>query len=451
MRLPKKPLFFIPVIGGILLMAFMVNNKKDPNRPELTEQARHVSVVDVEETPIVPRITGYGYVQPAETWEAIPEVSGRIIDMHPELKQGSFISKGEVLLKIDPQTYGLAESRGVASVMSIEARLVELEQQRTNTERLLEIEKKSLRLARQELERKKDLYSKGYVSASELELEEKNVLSQESGVNSLVNTLKLIPAQKKNLLAEKESGVSSLSERRLDIEKTIIKAPFDCRIAAVNIEQDQFAPAGSKLLEAISISSVEIPVQIPLSSFASLLSGVPEEMESLFETSLDMNRIREAVGLTAKVRIALFNKTVEWDAKFLRTGESIDLPTGTVPVYVGVDDPYRQVVPGKRPPLVPNMYTEVLLSGKPRDGRYIIPFKAIHEGIVYTVDDDSRLVRKKVEVEMVVDNMAIVKGGLEGQVTVVTTDLIPAVEGMLLSPRVDEEMREQILAVQAAN
>lgn len=447
MKNTKKFLFFLPVAAGLVLLFMMVSNKKAPVRQELTEKSRHVSVVEVKARTVIPRATGYGYVEPAETWQAIPEVSGRIIEIHPELKKGAFISKGDLLVRIDPQSYGLAESRGAASVMSVEARLVELEQQRINNEELLEIEQQALRLSRQEMKRKRDLYDKGYISASDLELEEKNMLAQEASVNSLLNTLKLIPAQEKALLAEKESDVSNLSERRLDIEKTIIRAPFDCRISEVNIEQDQFAPAGTQLLEAISISAVEIPVQLSPSAFAGLLSTSPLEIAPLIQQKLSMDKIREVIGISAKVSIPLFNKTVEWDGKFMRTAESIDMATGTIAVYVSVQNPYGQVQPGERPPLVPNMYTKVELKGRARSNRYIVPFQAIHNGIVHTVDTDNRLKTLPVEVEMVMGNLAIIKEGFMGNTTVITTDLIPAVEGMLLTPQIDEALTSEINAL----
>ncbi|WP_163338696.1 efflux RND transporter periplasmic adaptor subunit [Desulfopila sp. IMCC35008] len=447
MKISKKILFFLPVAAGLVLLFLMVSNKKAPVRQELTEKKRSVSVVEVKARTVIPRVTGYGYVKPTETWQAIPEVSGRIIQIHPELKRGAFISKGDLLVRIDPQTYGLAESRGAASVMSVEARLIELEQQRINNEKLLEIEQQALRLFRQEMERKRNLYDKGYISASDLELEEKNMLAQEASVNSLLNTLKLIPAQEKALLAEKESGVSNLSERRLDIEKTIIRAPFDCRIAEVNIELDQFAPAGTQLIEAISISAVEIPVQLSPSAFAGLLSTSPQELLPVFQQSPSMDKIREVIGISAKVSIPLFNKTVEWDGTFMRTAESIDMSTGTIAVYVSVQNPYDQVKPGERPPLVPNMYTQVELKGRARTNRFIVPVQAIHNGTVYTVDADSRLKSLPVEVEMVMGNLAIIKEGFMGNATVITTDLIPAVEGMLLAPQIDEELTAEIDAL----
>lgn len=445
MKIAKRLLFFLPLAAGVILLITMVNSKKGPSRPEGEERSKSVKVVHLEPMTIIPRVSGFGYVRPTETWEAIPEVSGRVVEIHPELKQGTFVAKGELLVRIDPETYGLAESRSEAMLMNVDAQLKELEQQKVNTERLLEIEKRALQLTTQELKRKRDLFAKGYLSASDLELEEKNLLSQQASVNSLENSLELIPAQKTALLAQKESDQTSLSERRLDIAKTRITAPFDCRISKVDIELDQFAPAGSSLLTAMNISAVEIPVQLSPDQFSNLLSTtIGQPRISIEAANLEMAAIREMIGISAQVKLPQFSREAVWPATFMRTGESIDIKTGAVTAYVTVDNPYREIRPSVRPPLLPNMYVEVELFGRPRENRIVIPIKAIHGTGVYLVDQESRLKKEEITIEMTMGDFAMINSALPAGSPLVTTDLIPAIEGMLLSPEIDEELAKAI-------
>lgn len=182
----------------------------------------------------------------------------------------------------------------------------------------------------------------------------------------------MIPSQQRALLARKESDVSSLSERRLDIEKTVIRAPFNCRISEVNIELNQFAPAGAMLLKAVNISAVEIPVQLSLYEFSNLISPQVGDQSPIVATHLDMDAIRKLIGISAKVRMPLFHRKAEWQATFMRTSDSIDLDTGAITVFVAVDQPYEKIIPSVRPPLVPNLYTEVELQSSPRENRYIL-------------------------------------------------------------------------------
>lgn len=444
MKITKKLLFFLPIAAGILLLFIVVTNKKEPSRPELAEQPRTVHVVTAQPMTIIPQVTGYGYVRPTETWEALPEVSGKIVEIHPELEKGAFIAKGDLLVRIDPQSYGLAESRGLASVMSIDAQLKELAQQKTNTQKLLDIERQKLKLTEQEFGRSKELFKKGVISASDLEQEEKNLLAQQTGVNNLTNTLQLIPSQETGLQAQKQSDVSSLSESRLDIEKTVIRAPFNCRISEVNIELNQFAPAGTLLVKAVNISKVEIPVQLSPTEFSNLLSTRIGQQSPISSTNLNMDAIRKLIGISATVRVPLFSKKAEWEGIFMRTSDAIDLDTGAITVYVAVDQPYEKIIPSERPPLVPNLYTEVELHGSPRANRFVIPFQAIHNGVVHLIDAENRLKKLEVTVEMVMGDLAVIHSGLPTNSKVVTTDLVPAIEGMLLNPVVNEELAAKI-------
>lgn len=439
----KRFLFFLPVIAGILLLVVLMKNKPGPARPHLEEMSRPVNVIEVRSMRVFPRIRGYGYAEPSETWQAIPEVSGRVVEIHPDLKKGTFLKKGEVLFKIDPQNYGLAESREQASVMNVEAQLRELSQQKENTARLLEIETQALELGRKELARKKELHKRGFVSLSELELEEKSLLAQEKTIKNLQNSLDLIPSQQKALLAQKESGVSTLDQRRLDLERTIIRAPFDCRISEVRVELNEYASVGSVLAGAISIDKVEIPVKLTPGQFASLLP-TPFEIRPLLDKGFSMENLRKLVGLSARVRLPMFHKEAVWKGEFRRTGESVDPETGALTVFVAVDKPYEKIRPGVRPPLVPGLYCEVELQGRGRDNRFVVPASALHGGELFLLDSEKRLERRKVTVETAMDDYLIISGGLSDKEMVVLTDLVPAISGMLLTPVEDEDVMQAI-------
>ena len=439
MKYIKRFIFFIPVIVGVLFVVTMVKNKQEPNRPEAKERSRAVSAITVEPMSVIPRVVGYGYVEPTDSWGAIPEVSGKVIEIHPELKRGAFFSKGDLLLRIDPVSYGLAETRGLASVMSVDAQLKELSQQKENTGRLIEIEKEALLLTEKELERKRKLTKKGYISQSDLDQEEKNLLNQQTTLKNLFNTLDLIPSQEKALLAQKDSDQSSLSEMQLDIERTIIRAPFDCRISEVNIELGEFAQVGSTIVKAINIAEVEIPVQLPPSEFVNLLA-LPFDAAKIIAGGLDMDKVREMIGVKAEVRLPMFHREAVWQGVFRRTSESVDLETGALTIYVAVQHPYEKMKPGVRPPLVPNLYCEVELRGAPREAKFVVPIRAVHNGTVYLSNSEGRLESRTVVVDMVMGDFAVIGTGLAAGDTIILTDLVPAIEGMLVQPVLDLEL-----------
>lgn len=81
MKYIKRLIIVLPVIAGIGLFAFMKMNRKAPERMDGRERVRAVRVMPLKRQFVLPRITGYGYVAADRTWQAIPEVSGRIVQM----------------------------------------------------------------------------------------------------------------------------------------------------------------------------------------------------------------------------------------------------------------------------------------------------------------------------------------------------------------------------------
>ncbi|MBU2452244.1 MAG: efflux RND transporter periplasmic adaptor subunit, partial [Proteobacteria bacterium] len=144
---------------------------------------------------------------------------------------------------------------------------------------------------------------------------------------------------------------------------------------------------------------------------------------------------RRAIGITARVRLPMdVEFPIEWEGTFSRTSESMDLKTGALTIYITVDKPYENVIPGKRPPLMTNMYVQVELKGRSLSERFVVPRSAVHDTAVYICTSENRLEIRPVKVEFYMGNVAVLSQGLEVGQRLVLADLMPAIEGMLLKP-----------------
>ncbi len=267
-----RTLLIIPAIAlGVAILILLVRSSQKPKRAQISEQPRAVRVIPAPLVSVVPRAIGYGKVQPGQVWEAVAEVGGTIVEMHPDLKRGSLLAKGDILLRIDPSSYGLAQSRGEADVKGLQAQFRELEQKEKNISRSLKVEKSSLELSKKELDRRLKLAKSKIISRSEVDQEEKRFLTQQARVQDLQNTFDRIPAQKQALSAKISSARSRVKDTRLDLGKTTIRAPFNCRISEVNVELAQYAQPGKVLAKAYNIVSSEILAQMPLSVMKPLI------------------------------------------------------------------------------------------------------------------------------------------------------------------------------------
>jgi multidrug efflux system membrane fusion protein len=148
---------------------------------------------------VIPRALAYGNVQPGKVWEAVTEVDGRIVEIHPQLKKGAILADGVVLLRIDPAKYRLAIAEIEASIRSTRARIAELHVKEENTLASLTIEERSLALSRNDFERKRALQASKNVSQAAVDQEERNVLAREQSAQTLANQLNLIPTERATL------------------------------------------------------------------------------------------------------------------------------------------------------------------------------------------------------------------------------------------------------------
>ena len=146
----------------------------------------------------------------------------------------------------------------------------------------------------------------------------------------------------------------------------------------------------------------------------------------------------------AIVRLKSGLQTVEWRAKVLRTSDTIDPKTRTVGVIVAVEDHYKKVVPGIRPPLVKGMFVEVELRTKVQPNQVIVPRSAIHNGNVYILNKENRLEIKPVTVALSMENFSVIKNGLKAGDKVIVSDLVPAIPKMLLNGHDDKDLSQNL-------
>lgn len=439
MNIPfSRKLLIIPAIGiGIIVFIVLARTAREPERTEFSERAAAVRVISVPRLAVVPRVIGYGYIQAGQEWQAVTEVAGQIVEMHPNLKKGALLPKDTMLVRIDPAKRLTAREQSTADVNSLLAQLRELEQTELDTRRSLEVENKSLELYRKDFERMSQLMASGTISRSEMDATERQLLTQENKVQSYRATLNNLPAQRQALLANITASRSRLQEAEIDLSKTVITAPFDSRITEVTIERGQAVSQGQTIVRADSIGLSEAVAQMPLYMFRHVVprGGNPIAQDGKLSTEAFQRFMR----LDAKVRIDLGGDRVTWTGHVARMNDSVDAATRTIGVYVAVEDSYIKAEPGKRPPLLPNMFCEVELQGEPLEPAVTIPRSALHGNVVYVMTADNRLQRRTVETDFAQGNFVVVRSGLEEGETIVLSDVIPAAEGMLLSPEEDPE------------
>lgn len=444
----SKWLVFPPVLVGAAVLAFFLRRGSALERAAVAEVSRKLRVIPVAEHALVPRVLGYGTAQPEKVWNAVAEVQGDVIEVHPELRTGALIEAGTTLLRIDDTEYKLALRQLRAERDKTKVELAELDVREQNLQAALTIDKRSVELAQGEANRIRGLVESNAASRASLDMTERELLRQQQAVQTQQNSLNLIPSQRAALNALLESQAVRIEDAELDVEKASLKAPFGCRLGQVNIDVGQFIAVGQNLFDADGTAATEVMAQIPVDRTKTLLDPSEYDMAELLTVlaSRDPVRIRELFRIDVTVRASAGDYETSWDARFVTTSAEVDPRTRTVGFISVVDKPYEQIIPGERPPLVRGVFCEVELRGRPLSGRIVIPRLAVHDDSVYVVNRDSRLERRRVKVEFVQSDLAVISAGLEVGETLIVSDPTPAIDGQLVSTMTDDELAESIRA-----
>jgi RND family efflux transporter MFP subunit len=438
----KKLLIFPALLIGIVIAVALVKNSSKPVRLAVAEKATAVRMISVPEATVAPRMMATGNVEPSRVWSSIAQVSGKVISLHPRLKQGALIKQGEELLKIDPRNYELAIIQAETVLESIRVQLAQIDVLEANAEALLVIEKQALTLAKRELKRKEAMQKQRSISQSELGKEQRSLLTQQKSVQSLINSIKLYPVDRRRLAAELRKQQAQLADAKLNLERTTILMPFNGRIAEVKVELQQFVGLGSLMIVADGIDKAEIAVQVPMERLGELIIS-DAVIDPITAEDIELGKL---LGLSARVLLQQNEHLIEWPARVARLSDALDPRTRTVGVIVEVDKPYAHVQPGQRPPLVKGLFVDIELSGQLQKNRIVIPLSALHGHQVYLVNQANRLERRTITVSSKGVNYAIVSDGLKVGEAVITSDLNAPIEGMLLRPVEDKATLKQLLS-----
>ena len=105
----------LALIIGILGMTKLASLKKPPAEIKVEERSLRVEVRTAAPEDVPVYIAGYGETKALDVVSISPEVSGRIVAIHPRLEVGETVKKGEIIFRIDPRDYRAALSEAQAT------------------------------------------------------------------------------------------------------------------------------------------------------------------------------------------------------------------------------------------------------------------------------------------------------------------------------------------------
>ena len=221
------------VIGGLALFIFIASQIGWIS----SEEPISVKTKLVEKRDIIETVSASGKIQPETEVKISPDVSGEIVSLY--VMEGDKVEKGDLLLKIKPDTYQSMLERSQASLntskSALEKAIAQLSESESN------------------FSRNKILFENGTISRSEFEKIEASykvaVLSVEDGEYMV------------------SSAEASLREAQENLNKTNIYAHISGTISRLNIELGERVVgtaqmAGTELLRLANLKLMEVAVEV---------------------------------------------------------------------------------------------------------------------------------------------------------------------------------------------
>src|SRR6266446_2405928 len=371
-----KHFFFAGV--GLLLVFLMGSGCRKASAPQ--QGPLPVNVVTVVEKEVNEWDEFTGRLDPVESVEIRPRVSGYITEIH--FAAGAIIKKGDLLYVIDPRPYQADFDRAAAELERMEA---------------------ELKLAQIELDRAKELRTKNTISASEFDQK---------------------AATYQGASAAAASAEAAKNSAALNLEFTKIKSPIDGRVSDARITLGNLVQPGA--------------------GFESVLTTVVSVDPIYAKVDADENAILKYVKLseegkrvsarTAKIPafVELGNETDFPHEGYIDFVDNrLDPGTGTVRA--------RAVLKNWNPNLItPGFFVRVRVAGATPYRAALIADKVIssQQGLKYAFvgKPDGTVERRNLEAGSIFEGKRIVKHGLKDGEKVVSTRLQLLQAGMKVQP-----------------
>jgi len=378
--LVKHVLPAVVVLAGIGLIGSAVVFKPSPDTKPPAPILPVVEVMEAVSQPVTLEARSQGIVQSRTETLLIAEVTGRIQSISNSFFAGGYFREGDALVEIDPVDYranlAMAKSRLAEARLAYEQEKALADQAREDWESLDRGPASDLTLRKPQLERAKAL-----LEAAEASVE--------------------------------------IAER--DLERTIVRAPYDGRIREKHADVGQMVAARQTQLARIySTDTAEIRLPISL-----------RDLEYLDLPEAYSNRSSDSDKPKVTISANYGGRQHQWEGVIDRTEGAIDPRTRLTYAVAKVVNPYERDPQSDRPPLKVGLFVEASIQGKSIGDAFRIPRKALRNNdTVYVVSPENRIVFKDVKVYKTDTESAVITEGLEDGDQICLTPLEYAVMGM---------------------
>ena len=406
MRLALK--IGLPVLAlalGIVGAFWLVTHRKTV---EPVPHKKLTPLIEVKEIDLVdhqPVIRSQGRVLPRKEVAVIPRIGGQVIEVSAKLNEGYLVDADEILVRIDDEDYRLNLRRAEADILAAKAsmtnalaQVASAQAQASQAEARLAAELAEANAAREEWQLlKKD----GEPPA--LLLREPQIREARTAITAARALGESASAGIKSGQASLLAAVAAKERAQLDLERCIIRAPFDARVVRGTVDLASTVSPASTVAVLQRIDFAE--VRLPLSRRQLKLLGAV--------AAAKQHPVRVTIGIR------------EWTGRFDRLLGVVDAVTHTQSVIAHVANPYNT----EGTALKFGTFVGAELKGSMQGDVAVLPEVALRSDDSVYLFKNGELSRKTVRIIERIDGEVVVVGLSAGE-RVCVTELDSFVDGM---------------------
>ncbi|HHH49160.1 MAG TPA: HlyD family efflux transporter periplasmic adaptor subunit [Gammaproteobacteria bacterium] len=252
-------------IGGAILL---VATKPQAPPPESEEKVWVVTTQSAEPARHFPVVTLYGRIESARASRLTSSLSTEVMEILCE--EGERVSKGQPLVRLDERDAQLRLKQRDAELAEIRA-LIASEKHRYDSDlRILESERRLQDLAQQEVARAQRLKAGKLAAQARIDEAQQVKLRQDIAVAQRQLAVRDHEARLARLQAQLKKAESLLAVARLDVERSLLRAPFDGRITRIPASPGNRTRPGEVLVELYALDALQVRAQVPNAKLASV-------------------------------------------------------------------------------------------------------------------------------------------------------------------------------------
>lgn len=326
------------------------------------------TVVTLADVPV--EIESQGLLEAVTESRVAAEVAGRVVSSCPAWDDGGTFKQGEELMRLDDADYQAA----LANAISLEAEAVVAE--------------------RMEVAR-----------AGQAERDWKKLVAGTPASDLVTRQPQLKAAQAR--AAATKAGVE---KAKRDLERTVLRAPYDGRIRRTHTDIGSYVVPGAMLADLYATETLQVRLPLPLDEFS----------------LLDMGESK-SVKLTATVA----GEVIAFAGHVVRGGGEIERTSRTMPVVVSVNPSAARA-----DLIVPGLFVKAQLTGRTLEKVARLPRVAMLApgNRVAVIGPGNRLATRTVTVARAGMNDVFVSQGVNLGEKILTTSLAVIIEGMAVQP-----------------